>query len=111
MSNYFLSICAPAFNEEENIEETVTGWLKLFKKDQILGEVVITNDGSSDGTEVILRKISETYPNLKVITYKKNGGYGRDLQSAIASSTGEFVLTIDSDGQFAATEYERLLKN
>ena len=110
MTDPFLSICAPAFNEEENIEKTVIGWLQMFKKNQFPGEVVITNDGSSDGTEFILRRVSETYPNLKVVTHKRNRGYGRALQSAISASTGEYVLTIDSDGQFSASEYEILLK-
>jgi dolichol-phosphate mannosyltransferase len=105
----FLSITAPAYNERENIANMVTCWLDLLKRDSLVGEVVIGEDGSTDGTKAILRELQKEYDNLVVVDHPANRGYGLALSSAIARSRGQFVLTIDSDGQFDAAEYRLLL--
>lgn len=105
----FLSITAPAYNERENIEKMVTYWESIFTRDGIQGEIVIGEDGSTDGTKDILRELQGKYDNLIVIDHAVNQGYGIALSSAIAHSKGEYVLTIDSDGQFDAAEYALLL--
>ncbi len=108
-SGIFLSITAPAYNERENIEKMVTYWESIFVRDGIQGEVVIGDDGSTDGTKDILRGLQRKFDNLVVIDHPVNRGYGYALGSAIAHSRGEYVLTIDSDGQFDAGEYALLL--
>jgi len=105
----FLSITAPAYNERENIENMVTYWQSVFARDGIQGEIVIGEDGSTDGTKDILRELQGKLDNLLVVDHAVNRGYGYALSSAIARSTGDYVLTIDSDGQFDAGEYTLLL--
>ena len=105
----FLSITAPAYNECEIIEKVVTSWQDVFTRDGIAGEIVIGEDGSTDGTKGVLRALQATQANLVVVDHPANRGYGYALSSAIARSRGEFVLTIDSDGQFEAGEYKLLL--
>lgn len=105
----FLSITAPAYNERENIENMVTYWESVFARDGIQGEIVIGEDGSTDGTKDILRELQGKLDNLLVVDHAVNRGYGYALSSAIARSTGDYVLTIDSDGQFDAGEYTLLL--
>jgi glycosyltransferase involved in cell wall biosynthesis len=105
----FLSITAPAYNERENIENMVTYWESVFARDGIQGEIVIGEDGSTDGTKDILRELQSRFENLLVVDHAVNRGYGYALGSAIARSAGEYVLTIDSDGQFDAGEYSQLL--
>ncbi len=105
----FLSITAPAYNERENIENMVTYWESVFARDGIQGEIVIGEDGSTDGTKDILRELQGKLDNLLVVDHAVNRGYGCALSSAIARSTGDYVLTIDSDGQFDAGEYTLLL--
>ncbi len=105
----FLSITAPAYNERENIEKVITYWESIFARDGIQGEIVIGDDGSTDGTKDILRELQGKYDNLVVVNHAVNQGYGVALCSAIARSQGEYVLTIDSDGQFDAAEYTLLL--
>lgn len=98
---YKLSIVAPAYNEEACIDEVVKGWITYCALLPFPCEIVVVNDGSSDQTGPILHQLSKKYPNLKIISYDSNGGYGAALSSAIAHSQGEWILTIDSDGQFA----------
>ncbi len=105
----FLSIAAPTYNERENIENVVVAWEDLFVRDGIQGEVVIGEDGSTDGTKEILRGLMARYANLVVIDHPVNRGYGSALSSALRRSRGQYVLTTDSDGQFDAAEYRLLL--
>jgi glycosyltransferase involved in cell wall biosynthesis len=107
--NVYLSITAPSYNERENIENMVTYWESIFSRDGIQGEIVIGEDGSTDGTKDILRELQERFDNLLVVDHPANRGYGYALSSAIARSSGDYVLTIDSDGQFDAGEYTLLL--
>lgn len=106
----FLSIVAPAYNEEDNIESVVRYWEKVLKENDLQGEIVITNDGSSDNTGKILEGLQQEYPNLVVVTFEKNGGYGRALSSSIIHARGRYVLTTDSDGQFDVAEYKCLME-
>jgi len=104
----FLSITAPAYNEHEIIEQVVTTWENVFARDGIQGEVVIGDDGSTDGTKDILRRLQDQFENLVIVDNPVNRGYGNALSSAIARSQGDYVLTMDSDGQFDAGEYTLL---
>lgn len=105
----FISITAPAYNECENIEQVIADWQSIFAREGVQGEVVIGDDGSTDGTKDILRELCGRFDNLVVVDNPVNQGYGAALSSAIAHSTGRYVLTIDSDGQFDAGEYTLLL--
>lgn len=107
----FISIVMPAFNEEANIEKTVTACLEALKVIKSDGEVVVTNDGSSDRTLERLKKLSQRFPNLKIVNHKENLGYGAALKSAILASEGDYVVTIDSDGQFDILELPVLFNN
>lgn len=104
-----LSICAPAYNEEEGIAQVVRYWAEVIRGDGIRGQIVIANDGSTDRTLDILRELQREIPFLVVVDYRPNGGYGYALSQAIAHADGDYVVTIDSDGQFDAAEYRLLL--
>ncbi len=103
-----LSIVAPVYNEERNIEEVVRYWNKVLMNSKLTGEIVVTNDGSTDRTGDILSRLENELANLVVIN-KEHGGYGRALAASVSASRGRYVMTIDSDGQFDAGEYHLLL--
>ena len=118
----FVSFAMPAYNKEANIERTVRECVEAFEKAGIVsgpqaegnvkwGEIVVTNDCSKDSTGQILARLQETMPGLVVVTHlEKNQGYGRALSDAIAASRGEWVATIDSDGQFDPGDLPKLLE-
>lgn len=95
-----VSVVAPCFNEEEGIEAVVRGWDALLARQPFASEIVLGNDGSTDGTAAILARLQDELPRLQVETLAVNGGYGRALSAAIGGSRGAIVVTIDSDGQF-----------
>jgi len=104
----YLSIVAPAYNEEVIIAETIEGWESYIRKEKLDAEVVICNDGSVDKTGEILAKLQKKYPNLIICENKPNKGYGMAICNAIKHAKGKLIMTIDSDGQFNVNSYKKL---
>lgn len=106
----YLSIVAPAYNEELIIEEVIKEWEEFIKKEKLDAEIVICNDGSTDKTGEILSKSQRRYANLVVCENKPNRGYGYALYNAIRHAKGKLIMTLDSDGQFDAKGFKQLHK-
>lgn len=108
--NIKLSVCTPAYNEEGNIANVLNEWKNILDGYGQRYEIIVTNDGSTDNTKEILEKLKTKIECLKVINYEVNHGYGFALSSSINNSAGEYVITIDSDGQFLLSDFKNLLK-
>lgn len=96
----YISVVAPCFDEAEGIEAVVRAWDALLEQHSYRSEIVLCDDGSTDATPAILARMVEELPRLVVVTLPRNAGYGRALSTAIQTSVGEVVVTLDSDGQF-----------
>jgi len=105
-----LSVVAPVYNEAEGIEEVVRYWVKVLQPCEFTYEIVLANDGSTDATEDILGRLQTEFPFLRYVSYKPNRGYGYALGSAIQASSGQIVVTLDSDGQFDLADVHKLLQ-
>lgn len=105
-----LSVAAPCYNEAEGIEAVVAEWDGVLSTMAEPSEIVLCNDGSTDGTGAVLDRLQSRFPRLRVVHNAKNGGYGRALSSAIAATRGAYVVTIDSDGQFDLADAFALLE-
>lgn len=107
-----LSIAAPAYNEAERISDIVESWYQYLKRDQNLAafEIVICNDGSKDDTGKILGEFSSRYPEVKVTEHKRNKGAAAALSTAIQNTSYDWVLLLDSDGQFPIENLENFRK-
>lgn len=95
-----ISLAAPAYNEAEGIEAVVREWCEVLRGEGLTFEIVICNDGSSDGTGEILEQLREDVPELQSVGGSTNRGYGSAVSTAIAACRGRYIATIDSDGQF-----------
>jgi glycosyltransferase involved in cell wall biosynthesis len=104
-----VSVVAPVYNEADCIEEVVRYWNTVLDGWSVRSEIVLGNDGSTDGTGDILARLAGEFPRLRVVTRRKNAGYGAALSSAIAGSSGELVVTLDSDGQFDLADARALI--
>jgi glycosyltransferase involved in cell wall biosynthesis len=104
-----LSVAAPCFNEAEGIAAVVDEWDGFLARLPFESEIVLCNDGSTDGTADVLARLCAQHPRLRVVSFERNGGYGRALSAAIDATRGEFVATIDSDGQFDLSDVSALL--
>jgi glycosyltransferase involved in cell wall biosynthesis len=103
-----LSVVAPVYNEEEGIEEVVRYWFKVLDTFPLASEIVLGNDGSTDRTLSILERLEQESSRLRHISYSPNRGYGYALKKAIQASKGEFVVMLDSDGQFDLADFTKL---
>jgi glycosyltransferase involved in cell wall biosynthesis len=72
-------------------------------------EVIVINDGSSDGTAVVLDELALRHACVRVIHHPVNRGYGGALQSGFAYATKDFVFYTDGDGQYDVKELARLI--
>ncbi|MDO4679409.1 MAG: glycosyltransferase family 2 protein [Eubacteriales bacterium] len=105
-----LFIVIPAYNEKDNIENTVNDWYPIVEKYNGDGEsrLVVINDGSKDNTYEILCNLAKTRPFLLPQT-KENGGHGSTVlygyRFAIEHNA-DYVFQTDADGQTNPAEFE-----
>ena len=95
-----VSIIIPVFNEVDAIEKLVANIQNLRN----LGlnfeyEIIIVDDGSTDGTGTILKEIKLTNQNLHVVSLARNYGQSTALQAGFDHSTGDVLITMDGDLQ------------
>ncbi len=104
-----LSVAMPAYNEEANIEPMVD--MVRAKVGPLVDdlEIVICNDGSSDRTGEVLRRLAAQDPRVRPVEHSVNQGYGAAVQDAIWATTKELIFTTDSDLQFELSELARFL--
>jgi glycosyltransferase involved in cell wall biosynthesis len=73
-------------------------------------EVVVIDDGSSDASRAMLRRLEADYPRFRAVFHEKNRGYGGALRSGFASATKEFIFYTDGDAQYDVRELTKLVK-
>lgn len=109
-----LYIIAPAYNESANIEKFVDDWYPIIKKHSAKGKsrLVIINDGSTDDTYKILKKLAKTRPLLKPLT-KENSGHGPTVifgYNYAVKHRPSYVFQTDSDNQTTPRDFEKFWK-
>ncbi|MGP9820437.1 glycosyltransferase family 2 protein [Salinarimonas sp. NSM] len=95
-----VTIVVPAYNEEGAIAEVARGLAARFPE----WEVLVVDDGSSDGTAAALAAI----PEVRTIRHTVNRGYGASWRTGIANARGAHVAFFDGDGQFDTEDLARL---
>ena len=95
-----LSIMIPAYNEEENIEQSIDNVLNAFKKVGFQKyEILVFNDGSADATGEIAEKAALKDPNIRVIHNKKNMNMGYNYRKAIELARCEYLGWAPGDNE------------
>lgn len=103
-----LSIFFPAYNEKDVIQGTVLRSQKILERIGIPYELLIIDDGSTDGTAEVADNLASKDKRIRVI-HQKNGGYGMALRAGFYNSKNEWIVYTDSDGQFDFSEVTKLL--
>ena len=94
-----ISVIAPVYNEEENIKRFIEKVEKALKKGFDSYEIVLINDGSTDGSKEVLDEEAKKNGHIKVYHFTKNNGQTAALAAGFKVCTGELVVTMDSDLQ------------
>lgn len=99
----------PCYNEQDMVRPLTEKCLAVAQTICDDVEVIIVNDGSSDGTAAAADQLAAEYPQVKAVHHLQNRGYGAALQSGFAAATKDFVFYTDGDGQFDVNELPALL--
>jgi glycosyltransferase involved in cell wall biosynthesis len=105
-----LSVFFPCFNEEANVEATVTRALTVLRdRDLDRFEVIVVDDGSSDQTGARADELAAQFDEVRVVHHVENQGYGAALRSGFGAAAFPWVFFTDGDGQFDLNEIDSFL--
>lgn len=108
-SNNKISIILPLYNEEENIELQYKNITENLKNTKLNYEIIFVDDGSTDNSVSILKKIARKDPRLKVIEFRRNFGQTAAMAAGIDHSSGDIIIFMDSDLQNDAKDIPMLV--
>jgi dolichyl-phosphate beta-glucosyltransferase len=105
----YLSIIVPAYNEEKRIGKTIFAINEYLQKQNYSYEIIVSDDGSKDGTVELVKNLGEKIENLRVIDNKENHGKGYVVRQGIMQAKGEYRLFMDADNATTVDQVENLL--
>ena len=105
-----LTVVVPAYNEAESLPELAEWIDRVCTGSSISYEVIIIDDGSSDGTWEAVRHLSAAYKNIKGVRFRRNYGKAAALQTGFGEASGEVVITMDADLQDSPDEIPELVR-
>ncbi|MCX8064221.1 MAG: glycosyltransferase family 2 protein [Candidatus Hydrogenedentes bacterium] len=105
-----ISIVIPTYNESENILSVLSEIKEVMDNIDRPYEIIVVDDGSTDGTLEVLKKNLSTFPNLRIIRLTRNFGQHPAIYAGFNYSRGKIIVTIDADGQNPPSEIPRLIQ-
>jgi len=104
-----LSVTIPCFNEMKTLDRLVHSVLEADTRGLAI-DVVIVDDGSTDGSVEIARGIAEREDRVRLIEHAANAGKGAALKTGFAAADGDIIIVQDADLEYSPSDYPRLLK-
>ncbi|MCS7192977.1 MAG: glycosyltransferase family 2 protein [Armatimonadetes bacterium] len=113
---YFLSIVIPAYNEVKRLPKTL-GQIHFYLQDAVKRwqvemyevEVIVVDDGSTDGTSELAKTFSDKLPNLQVLRHSPNSGKGYAVKRGMLAAKGQYRLFSDADLSTPIDELDKML--
>ncbi len=107
---YFLNIIVPAYNEEQNISETIRTIQEIQNRVDIPHKLIVINDNSTDRTGDIVENLLKTSPNLVLVNRRGNHGLGRCLNRAYEEVEGGVIVAMMADLSDDVNDIPRMLE-
>ena len=108
-----LSIIISLYNEEESLRELVT-WINSAISNSAISnidyEIIMVDDGSTDGSWRVVKELSKEYPQIKGISFRTNYGKSAALQTGFQAAAGDVIITMDADLQDSPEEIPELYR-
>ncbi len=105
-----ISVVVPLYNEEESLGELVAWIDRVAVENNLTYEIVMVDDGSSDGSWDTIEAIKNDYPAVKAIRFARNYGKSAALYCGFAEAEGDVVFTMDADLQDSPDEIPEMRK-
>lgn len=104
-----ISFVIPCKNEEQSIEKTIVkSFSAQYPREKL--EVIVINDGSTDGTLKVLRSLQKRYPQLIVVNWRKNKGKRHGMAAGFRLAKGEIIIQLDSDSYIEPSTIRALVE-
>ena len=105
-----VSVIVPAYNEAENILPLMEAFSSMFTQTKMRGEVVLVDDGSTDGTFLKARECRRRYGFLRVVSHKRNLGLTQALMTGFSAARGRIFVFWPADLQYLPQEIPKLVE-
>ena len=102
-----LSLVIPLYNEEESLTPLVE-WIERVVKDKYSYEIILVDDGSTDGSWRQIEELVDTKPHISAFKFRRNYGKSAALHVGFENSRGNVVITLDADMQDSPDEIPEL---
>ena len=105
-----VSVVIPLLNEEESLEE-LAAWIdRVVRAHGLSCELVLVDDGSTDKSWQIIETLTQRYPQVKAIKFRRNYGKSAALNEGFSVVSGDVVITMDADLQDSPEEIPELVR-
>jgi glycosyltransferase involved in cell wall biosynthesis len=104
-----ISVFFPCYNDKGTIGGLVTRALELLKDISNDYEVIVVDDGSTDGSRERLKEIESLHSNVRLVFHRENKGYGGALQSGFEAASKDLIFYTDGDAQYDINEMPLLV--
>lgn len=93
LSNVSIAAIVPAYNEEKGIGNV----LEVLSQVNFLSEIIVVDDGSTDGTGAIVNYYNQKEPRIRLLQHEKNQGKGQAVYDATLTTSAAIIITVDAD--------------
>ncbi len=104
-----ISVVIPVYDERDSLEQLVNELLPVMRTVGTPHEVIFIDDGSRDGSDVVLAGLAALHEQIRVIKMRSNFGKGPALTAGFTEAEGDVIITLDADLQDDPAEIPRML--
>jgi len=108
-SNHRLSVVIPAYNEQDRLKITLPRLCRELQRRFLDYEILVVDDGSSDGTARVVKEFSIANEKLRLIRYRNNMGKGHAVRTGVLAARKDYILFCDADLSTPFREVRKLL--
>lgn len=105
-----ISVIVPLYNEAESLPELEQWIERVMKENSFTYEIIFVNDGSTDSSWSVIKKLAQKNPSVKGVCFRRNYGKSPALNTGFVRATGDVVITMDADLQDSPDEIPALYK-
>ena len=104
-----VSIIVPAYNEEQRIAPTLEALDRFLAASGLDHEILVVDDGSTDGTVALVERLAAAHPALRCIPTRPNRGKGHAVRTGMLAARGRVRVMVDADGSIPAEDLPAVL--